>query len=64
MFRSRGEAHAAFLNIEKRVSRRTLLVDVLLVPVVRDLAAQASSRTKSGKGRCHLVRPFHKLPDS
>ena len=64
MFRSRAETHPTFLNIEKRVGRSTLFVDVLFVAVVRDLAAQAGPGTKSGKGNCHLLEAFHRLLDS
>jgi hypothetical protein len=38
-----SEPYPAFLNLEKRVSGRTLRVDVLFVPIKRDLAAQAGS---------------------
>jgi len=43
MFRSSCEPHPSFLNVEKRVSRRTLRVDVLFFPIVEDLAAQGGS---------------------
>jgi hypothetical protein len=35
------ESYTSFLNVEKRTGWRTLRVDVLLIPIACDLAAQA-----------------------
>src|SRR5271167_50106 len=43
LFRSSTESHRSFLNVKERVSRSTLFVDVLFVPILRNLAAQTGS---------------------
>lgn len=39
MFRSNGDAHSSFLNVEMRVRRIVLRVDVLFVPIVLNLVS-------------------------
>jgi hypothetical protein len=47
------------LNVEERISRRTLPVDALFALVVRDLPTQARPGTKTGKMCVHPVNAFH-----
>jgi hypothetical protein len=49
LFRSGGESNSPFLDEEKRGSRLPLRVDVLFGPILRDLAAETSSRRKPGR---------------
>src|ERR1700674_721635 len=60
MFRPGGQPHPSFLNVEKRVSRLALGVDVLFVPIARDFAAQACSGGEATNVRRHLVHVFHR----
>src|SRR6202011_5329648 len=59
MFRLGGEPHAAFVNVEERVGRRALFVDVLFVAIARDLAAQAGSGRETGEMGRSLLNALH-----
>jgi hypothetical protein len=53
-------SRAPLLELEKRVGRRTLRVDVLVVPIVQDLAAQAGPGGKTTMMGTHQAVGFHK----
>jgi len=53
---SSRELHSSFLNVEKRLGGFALRVDVLLLPIARDLASQAFSKWEVSKVGVFLVR--------
>jgi hypothetical protein len=59
MFRAGGEANAALLDVEKRVGRLTLFINILFVPIVRDFAAQAGPGVETAQWRSMLLGAFH-----